>query len=106
MVEALVVQVLCTVYQWLLVQRVEAARLVGILAMLGLPGPVLRQLATREVKVGVARVGYLLGCSGRHPASTRHLRWPRYPAVPTTRILSTQRLHAVHIAVLSGTGLH
>ncbi len=51
-VEALFLQLLCTGYQWVLVQRVEAARLVGIMAMLGLPGPVLRQLASKEVKVG------------------------------------------------------
>lgn len=35
----------------LLVQRLERARLLGMLAMLGLPGPVLRQLATTEIKV-------------------------------------------------------
>ncbi len=51
-VEALFLQLLCTGYQWVLVQRVESARLVGMLAMMGLPGPVLRQLASKENKVG------------------------------------------------------
>ncbi len=62
-VEALFLQLLCTGYQWVLVQRVEAARLVGILAMLGLPGPVLRQLASKEAKVGWegARACWTLG---------------------------------------------
>ncbi|PNW79942.1 hypothetical protein CHLRE_08g373200v5 [Chlamydomonas reinhardtii] len=50
-VEALVVQLACSGYQMLLVQRLERARLLGMLAMLGLPGPVLRQLATTEIKI-------------------------------------------------------
>ncbi|KXZ45821.1 hypothetical protein GPECTOR_50g615 [Gonium pectorale] len=50
-VEALFIQLLCTAYQWGLVQRVEKARLLGALAMLGLPTPVVRQLASREIKV-------------------------------------------------------
>ncbi|KAG2497227.1 hypothetical protein HYH03_004816 [Edaphochlamys debaryana] len=49
--EALVIQLSCLVYEWILVQRLEGARLTGVLAMYGLPGPVLRQLATREAKV-------------------------------------------------------
>ncbi|GLC73343.1 hypothetical protein PLESTF_001365300 [Pleodorina starrii] len=50
-VEPLFVQCCCLAYEWVLVQRLERARLVGILAMAGLPGPVLRQLATKEAKV-------------------------------------------------------
>ncbi|GLI61938.1 hypothetical protein VaNZ11_004468 [Volvox africanus] len=50
-VEPLFVQCCCLAYEWVLVQRLERARLVGILAMVGLPAPVLRQLATKEVKV-------------------------------------------------------
>eukprot|EP00198_Chlamydomonas_reinhardtii_P005487 XP_001694823.1 predicted protein [Chlamydomonas reinhardtii] len=49
-VEALVIQMSCLVYEWVLVQRLESSRLVAILAMLGLPGPILRQLATKEAK--------------------------------------------------------
>ncbi|KAG2497251.1 hypothetical protein HYH03_004835 [Edaphochlamys debaryana] len=49
--EALVIQLSCLVYEWILVQRLEGARLTGVLAMYGLPGPVLRQLATREAKI-------------------------------------------------------
>ena len=51
-VEALVIQLACIIYEWILVQRLEKARVIGILAMVGLPGPILRQLATKEVKVG------------------------------------------------------
>ncbi|GFR49782.1 hypothetical protein Agub_g11721 [Astrephomene gubernaculifera] len=43
-VEALVVQLCCLTYQWSLVKRLERARLVGLAAMLGLPGPVLRKM--------------------------------------------------------------
>ncbi|PNW79070.1 hypothetical protein CHLRE_09g399663v5 [Chlamydomonas reinhardtii] len=50
-VEALVIQMSCLVYEWVLVQRLESSRLVAILAMLGLPGPILRQLATKEAKI-------------------------------------------------------
>ncbi|KAG2497903.1 hypothetical protein HYH03_004168 [Edaphochlamys debaryana] len=41
----------CLVYQWVLVQRLEAARLMGIVAMLGLPNPILRQLSSKEAKI-------------------------------------------------------
>lgn len=51
-VEALFVQVACLVYEWVLVHSLERARLTGVLAMVGLPGPVLRQLASRDAKVG------------------------------------------------------
>ncbi|KAG2431591.1 hypothetical protein HYH02_013284 [Chlamydomonas schloesseri] len=50
-VEALLVQLSCSGYQMYLVQRLERARLLGMLAMLGLPGPVLRQLATTDIKI-------------------------------------------------------
>ncbi|GIL75466.1 hypothetical protein Vretifemale_5250, partial [Volvox reticuliferus] len=50
-VEPLFVQCCCLAYEWILVQRLERARLMGILAMVGLPAPVLRQLATKEAKV-------------------------------------------------------
>nr|ACF39778.1 PAS domain sensory protein FXL1 [Chlamydomonas reinhardtii] len=50
-VEALVIQVACLIYEWYMVQKMEHARLTGILAMVGLPGPILRQLATKEAKV-------------------------------------------------------
>ncbi|KAG2443202.1 hypothetical protein HYH02_009279 [Chlamydomonas schloesseri] len=50
-VEALVIQVACLIYEWYMVQKLERARLTGILAMVGLPGPILRQLATKEAKV-------------------------------------------------------
>ncbi|PNW74156.1 hypothetical protein CHLRE_13g587550v5 [Chlamydomonas reinhardtii] len=50
-VEALFVQVACLVYEWVLVHSLERARLTGVLAMVGLPGPVLRQLASRDAKI-------------------------------------------------------
>ncbi|KAG2443479.1 hypothetical protein HXX76_001832 [Chlamydomonas incerta] len=50
-VEALVIQLACITYEWILVQRLEKARVIGILAMVGLPGPILRQLATKEAKI-------------------------------------------------------
>ncbi|KAG2445381.1 hypothetical protein HXX76_000003 [Chlamydomonas incerta] len=50
-VEVLLVQLTCSGYQMFLVQRLERARLLGMLAMLGLPGPVLRQLATTDIKI-------------------------------------------------------
>jgi hypothetical protein len=50
-VEALSIQLLCSAYQWVLVQRVERARVTGMVACMGLPTPVLRQLASQEVKV-------------------------------------------------------
>ncbi|KAG2486663.1 hypothetical protein HYH03_014719 [Edaphochlamys debaryana] len=50
-VEALVVQLLCTGYLLFLVHRLERARIRGFLAMLGLPGPILRQLSSVDVKV-------------------------------------------------------
>ncbi|PNW76743.1 hypothetical protein CHLRE_11g469500v5 [Chlamydomonas reinhardtii] len=50
-VEVLVVQVLCLGYEWLLLYRVERARLLGICSMVGLPGPVLRQMVARDVKL-------------------------------------------------------
>ncbi|GIM04910.1 hypothetical protein Vretimale_9369 [Volvox reticuliferus] len=50
-VEAIVVQLCCTCYELYLVQRTEWARLLGVLAMLGLPGPVLRQLANSDTRV-------------------------------------------------------
>ena len=63
-VEALVIQMSCLVYEWVLVQRLESSRLVAILAMLGLPGPILRQLATKEAKVCAC-------CNGRVGAPAR-----------------------------------
>ncbi|GIL67639.1 hypothetical protein Vafri_20979 [Volvox africanus] len=50
-VEALCIQLVCSAFQWYLVARVERARVVGLIAMLGLPAPVLRQLASQDVKV-------------------------------------------------------
>ncbi|GFR45040.1 hypothetical protein Agub_g6410 [Astrephomene gubernaculifera] len=50
-VEVLIIQLLCLVYEWLLVRQVEGARLLGIMSMVGLPAPVLRQLASKETKV-------------------------------------------------------
>ncbi|KAG2482499.1 hypothetical protein HYH03_018574 [Edaphochlamys debaryana] len=50
-VEALVVQLLCTGYLLFLVHRLERARIRGFLAMLGLPGPILRQLSSVDVKI-------------------------------------------------------
>ncbi|EFJ46271.1 hypothetical protein VOLCADRAFT_93382 [Volvox carteri f. nagariensis] len=50
-VEVLVVQLSCLGYEWLLMHRLERARLMGMLSMVGLPGPVLRQMGSREVKV-------------------------------------------------------
>ncbi|EFJ47903.1 hypothetical protein VOLCADRAFT_104960 [Volvox carteri f. nagariensis] len=50
-VEAIVVQLCCTCYELYLVQRTEWARLLGVLAMLGLPGPVLRQLASSDTRI-------------------------------------------------------
>ncbi|KXZ46877.1 hypothetical protein GPECTOR_40g611 [Gonium pectorale] len=50
-VEVCVVQLCCLAYEALLVSRVEGARLLGVAAMMALPGPVLRQLAGREIKV-------------------------------------------------------
>ncbi|GFR42354.1 hypothetical protein Agub_g3049, partial [Astrephomene gubernaculifera] len=49
--EALLVQVVCCAYQGRLLVRVERARLLGVLALMGLPGHVVRQLASREIKV-------------------------------------------------------
>jgi hypothetical protein len=43
---------MCSLYEWRLVNRVENARTVGIMAMLGLPGPVLRQMANKDTTVG------------------------------------------------------
>jgi hypothetical protein len=51
-VEAVVVQLCCTCYELYLLQQTESARLLGVLAMLGLPGPVLRPLANSDIKVG------------------------------------------------------
>ncbi|KAG2486668.1 hypothetical protein HYH03_014723 [Edaphochlamys debaryana] len=50
-VEAIVVQLIASIYEGILVQRLESVRMLGILAMLGLPGPVLRQLSTAETKI-------------------------------------------------------
>ncbi|KAG2486667.1 hypothetical protein HYH03_014722 [Edaphochlamys debaryana] len=50
-VEAIVVQLIASIYEGILVQRLESVRMLGILAMLGLPGPVLRQLSTVETKI-------------------------------------------------------
>ncbi|KAG2443203.1 hypothetical protein HYH02_009280 [Chlamydomonas schloesseri] len=50
-VEALAIQLACITYEWILVQRLEKSRVIGILAMVGLPGPILRQLATKEAKI-------------------------------------------------------
>ncbi|GLC68270.1 hypothetical protein PLESTF_000670100 [Pleodorina starrii] len=50
-VEAIVVQLCCTCYQLYLVQQAEWARLLGVLAILGLPGPVLRQLANSDTRI-------------------------------------------------------
>ncbi|GLI70439.1 hypothetical protein VaNZ11_015349 [Volvox africanus] len=50
-VEVVAVQLTCLSYAWLLMQRLERVRLMGVLSMLGLPGPVLRQMGNKEVKV-------------------------------------------------------
>jgi hypothetical protein len=57
-VEALIVQLMCTLYEWRLVTGVENARLVALLAMLGLPGPVLRQMTCKDTKVCRAVPGF------------------------------------------------
>ncbi|KXZ48850.1 hypothetical protein GPECTOR_25g435 [Gonium pectorale] len=49
-VEGLVVQLCATLYEFLLVRRLEQARLAGMMAMLALPGPILRQLVANEAK--------------------------------------------------------
>lgn len=50
-IEVLVIELSCTIYQWWMVQKVEHARRVGLLALLGLPGPVLRHLSNKPVIV-------------------------------------------------------
>ncbi|GIL74348.1 hypothetical protein Vretifemale_4277, partial [Volvox reticuliferus] len=50
-VEVVAVQLTCLSYEWLLMQRLERVRLMGVLSMLGLPGPVLRQMGNKEIKV-------------------------------------------------------
>lgn len=65
-VEALVVQGCCALYQARLLWGVERARLVTMLLMLSLPGPVLRALATKKPK---ASVRFVFSCFG----------WPRLP---------------------------
>ncbi|GIL56342.1 hypothetical protein Vafri_11716 [Volvox africanus] len=50
-VEALVVQIFCALYELYLVYQLEAARGPGILALVGLPAPVLRQLTAVEMKI-------------------------------------------------------
>ncbi|GLC38781.1 hypothetical protein PLESTM_000775200 [Pleodorina starrii] len=50
-VEALVIHLVCTIVECSLVYRLEAARLLGVLAIVGLPGPVLRQLAAADTKI-------------------------------------------------------
>ncbi|KAG2443454.1 hypothetical protein HXX76_001811 [Chlamydomonas incerta] len=50
-IEALFIQVACLAYEWVLVHSLERARLAAVLAMVGLPGPVLRQLASRDAKI-------------------------------------------------------
>ncbi|KAG2494774.1 hypothetical protein HYH03_007018 [Edaphochlamys debaryana] len=50
-VEALVVQIACTGYLLFLVHSLECARILPFLAMLGLPGPILRQMSSVDVKI-------------------------------------------------------
>ncbi|KAG2443224.1 hypothetical protein HYH02_009297 [Chlamydomonas schloesseri] len=50
-IEGLFIQVACLIYEWVLVHSLEHARLTAVLAMVGLPGPVLRQLASRDAKI-------------------------------------------------------
>ncbi|KAG2450421.1 hypothetical protein HYH02_004923 [Chlamydomonas schloesseri] len=50
-VEGLVVQLSCLVYEWVLVQRLERARVYPLLAMVGLPGPVLRQMGSKDAQL-------------------------------------------------------
>ncbi|KAG2447634.1 hypothetical protein HYH02_007552 [Chlamydomonas schloesseri] len=50
--EAIIIQTLCSIYQFFLVRAVERARMLGVLAMVGLPAPVLRQMVNKQVKVG------------------------------------------------------
>eukprot|EP00198_Chlamydomonas_reinhardtii_P011685 XP_001701022.1 predicted protein [Chlamydomonas reinhardtii] len=52
-VEGLVVQLGCLIYEWVLVQRVERARVYPLLAMVGLPGPVLRQMGSRDAQLAL-----------------------------------------------------
>lgn len=52
-VEALIIQLACSLYEWRLVSGVEYVRVVGALAMLGLPGPVIRQMASKDLRVSV-----------------------------------------------------
>ncbi|KAG2441028.1 hypothetical protein HXX76_003881 [Chlamydomonas incerta] len=50
-IEGLVVQLGCLIYEWVLVQRLERARVYPLLAMVGLPGPVLRQLGSKDAQL-------------------------------------------------------
>ena len=52
-VEALCVQLACTLYNWYLIRAVEKGRVPHFLIMLGLPGPILRQMVAAHCKVGV-----------------------------------------------------
>ncbi|GFR51631.1 hypothetical protein Agub_g13986 [Astrephomene gubernaculifera] len=51
LVEAALVQLACICWEWLLVRRVELGRRGGLLAGLGLPGPILRVLASKPLVV-------------------------------------------------------
>ncbi|EFJ48000.1 hypothetical protein VOLCADRAFT_91579 [Volvox carteri f. nagariensis] len=49
-VEGLFIQICCALYELFLVHRLEAARVLGVLAIVGLPKPVLRRLAAIDTK--------------------------------------------------------
>ncbi len=51
LVEVLAVQLGCVAYEYVLVRGVEAGRAAGMLVALGVPGPMLRVLASRPLVV-------------------------------------------------------
>ena len=55
--EALCVQPICTMFHFLLFRNVEKAHQPHFLIMLGLPGPILRQMVSAHVRVGEGCVG-------------------------------------------------
>ncbi len=65
LVEVLAVQLGCVAYEYVLVRGVEAGRAAGMLVALGVPGPMLRVLASRPLvvlEVGAHRLGCRATC--------------------------------------------
>jgi hypothetical protein len=58
-VEALLVQLALIMYEFLLVWRSESLRVTNLVVLVGLPGPILRALAGKVVRVSRS------GCSSR-----------------------------------------